>query len=195
MFISPISLAALLALAAAPLFAQGEQRPIPPDTEVQTTQSGLKYSVLKAGDGKTKPEDGDVVTIHFTGWLEDGRAFQTSRQSGEPARLRIGGRGVLKGWNEALLLMSKGERVKITMPPSLAYGEAGRPPKIGPNATLIYEVELLDILPSPKFREANPDKQTTMKSGIKVEVVKPGQGEPPAGKTVYDIRYALWSPQ
>ena len=195
MRVRPLSSIAVLALAAAPLFAQGGQRPIPPDTEIQTTESGLKYSVLKKGDGNTKPADDDVVVVHFTGWLEDGRVFQTTRQTGKPARVRIGGRGVLKGWNEALLLMTKGERLKITMPPKLAYGDAGRPPRIGPNATLIYEVELLDILPSLKFREGNPEKQKTTKSGIKVEVLEPGEGEPPAGKTVYDIKYALWTPQ
>ncbi len=115
---------------------------IPADTEKVTTASGLVYSVLQQGDGSASPAFGDRVKVHYSGWLTNGTLFDSSRQRGEPAEFAVG--RVIEGWNEALSLMSPGSRLKLTIPPNLAYGEEG-PSSIPANSTLIFDVELLAV--------------------------------------------------
>ena len=109
---------------------------------VITTESGLQYQVLKKGDGAT-PTQQDSVTVHYKGTLIDGTEFDSSYSRGEPTSFGVG--GVIPGWTEALQLMKVGSKYKLFIPPNLAYGTRGAGGKIGPNATLIFEVELLDI--------------------------------------------------
>ncbi len=109
---------------------------------VQTLPSGMQYQVLKQGTGK-KPTAKDTVTTHYTGQLLSGKVFDSSVQRGEPATFPVG--GVIAGWTEALQLMPVGSKWKLFIPSDLAYGPDGRPPVIGPNALLIFEVELLGI--------------------------------------------------
>ncbi len=104
--------------------------------------SGLQYKILKAGDGR-KPTSTDVVVCHYRGTLVDGTEFDSSYKRGQPATLRVD--GVIRGWTEALQLMPVGSRWQLFIPSSLAYGEAGAGAVIGPNATLIFEVELTSI--------------------------------------------------
>ena len=118
-------------------------RPVPADTEIQTTKSGLQYSILQPGNGEEFPGYGDKVKVHYTGWLTDGTMFDSSHTRGEPTEFAIG--QVIEGWNEGLALMSPGAKYKFTIPFDLAYGEGGRPPKIPAKATLIFEVELIAI--------------------------------------------------
>jgi peptidylprolyl isomerase len=108
-----------------------------------TTASGLKYTDLKVGDGAT-PRMGQRVRVHYIGWLENGREFENSYNSGPPAEFNIGP-GLIAGWNEALQTMKAGGKRRLTIPPKLAYGAAGSPPKIPPNATLTFEIELLGV--------------------------------------------------
>jgi peptidylprolyl isomerase len=108
-----------------------------------TTESGLKYTDLKVGDGAT-PKLGQRVQVHYIGWLENGREFENSYKAGSPAEFELGA-GLIPGWNETLQTMKVGGKRRIIVPPSLAYGAAGRPPKIGPNATLTFEIELLRV--------------------------------------------------
>lgn len=107
-----------------------------------TTASGLKMQDLKVGDGPS-PKPGDTVSVHYTGWLDNGTEFDTSRD-GKPGQFQIGP-GLIKGWNEGLLTMKAGGIRKLIVPGNLAYGPAGRPPKIPPNATLTFEIELLSV--------------------------------------------------
>ena len=86
---------------------------------------------------------GRQVTVHYTGWLTDGTMFDSSRSNGTPAEFRLG--QVIAGWNEGLALMKKGSRFKFHIPSALGYGEAGSPPVIPANATLIFDVELLEV--------------------------------------------------
>jgi peptidylprolyl isomerase len=185
-----------LALLLAPLAtaaAAPENPPIPADTEVQTLPSGLKYSVLTAGTGDVSPKMGERVRVHYTGWLTDGKVFDSSKTRGKPAELTVG--GVIPGWTESLQKMTKGARWKLTIPPELGYGASGSPPAIPPNATLVFDVELLEVFAMPAFRAGNPSSQKTTESGLVYEVIREGQGEPPGPDDAFELKFALWNPQ
>jgi FKBP-type peptidyl-prolyl cis-trans isomerase len=185
-----------LALLLAPLpaaLAAPEDPPIPADTEVQTLPSGLKYSVLAAGTGDVSPKMGERVRVHYTGWLPDGKVFDSSRKRDKPAEFTVG--GVIPGWNEALQKMTKGARWKLTIPPELGYGAGGNPPVIPANATLIFDVELLEVFAMPVFRAGNPEAQKKTESGLVYEVIREGTGSPPAPDDAFELKFALWNPQ
>ena len=109
---------------------------------VITLESGLQYEILKSAEGP-KPSLEDQVTTHYHGTLIDGTVFDSSVERGQPATFPVG--GVIKGWTEALQLMSVGSKWKLFVPYNLAYGERGAGPQIGPYTTLIFEVELIKI--------------------------------------------------
>ena len=110
--------------------------------EVTTTASGLQYEILTEGND-VKPIDADKVTVHYTGTLLDGTVFDSSVERGEPASFPLN--GVIKGWTEGLQYMGIGAKYKFYIPSDLAYGPRGAGGQIGPNATLIFEVELISI--------------------------------------------------
>lgn len=109
---------------------------------VTVTESGLQYKVLAAGKG-AKPTPLDTVTVHYHGTLIDGKVFDSSVERESPATFPVN--GVIKGWTEALQLMTVGSKYQLVIPAGLAYGKAGAGRDIGPNSTLIFEVELLSI--------------------------------------------------
>ena len=108
------------------------------------TESGLKYEDLEAGDGQTA-EPGKKVTVHYTGWLEDGTKFDSSVDRGDPFQFKLGQGMVIKGWDEGVAGMQIGGKRKLTIPSDLGYGERGAGGVIPPNATLIFDVELLAL--------------------------------------------------
>jgi len=110
---------------------------------VKSTASGLQYQVIKEGTGK-KPGPNDQVKVHYLGTLIDGTKFDSSYDRGQPAQFALN--GVIPGWTEALQLMPVGSKYKLFIPSNLAYGDKGTPGPIGPNATLVFEVELMEIL-------------------------------------------------
>lgn len=109
---------------------------------VVTLPSGLQYKVEKKGTGK-KPGPSDSVTVHYQGTLIDGKEFDSSYKRGEPVSFPVG--GVIPGWTEALQLMEEGSKWQLFIPSNLAYGERGAGEQIGPNSTLIFDVELLKV--------------------------------------------------
>lgn len=110
---------------------------------VHTTYSGLKYEVLRPGTG-ARPSSYNKVKVHYHGTLPNGTVFDSSVQRGQPTTFGLN--QVIAGWREGIPLMQEGAKYRFTVPPHLAYGAAGMPPKIGPNQTLIFDVELLQVL-------------------------------------------------
>jgi FKBP-type peptidyl-prolyl cis-trans isomerase FklB len=113
---------------------------------IKTTASGLQYKVIKDGTG-APPKATDMVTVNYRGTLIDGTEFDSSYKRGQPATFPVN--GVIKGWTEALQLMKQGSKYQLFIPSTLAYGERAMGPDIGPNSTLVFEVELQDVKPPP----------------------------------------------
>lgn len=113
------------------------------EKQMTTTPSGLKYQVMKRGTGTVSPKATDTVNVHYHGTLLNGTVFDSSVQRGQPISFPLN--GVIRGWTEGVQLMKVGDKFKFEIPPNLAYGEAGAPPTIPPNSTLVFEVELLGI--------------------------------------------------
>merc|ERR1712018_449873 len=106
---------------------------------------GVDKQVIKPGDGVNFPKKGDRLSMHYTGTLTNGKKFDSSRDRGKPFEFQIGQGNVIKGWDEGVAKMSKGQRAKLTCSPDYAYGERGYPGVIPQNATLIFDVEFLGI--------------------------------------------------
>jgi len=104
----------------------------------------MKVEKINAGDGAV-PKHGDTVNVHYTGWLTDGTKFDSSVDRDQPFSFVLGTGQVIQGWDQGVAGMRVGDKARLTIPPELAYGEQGYPGAIPPNATLIFEVELLSI--------------------------------------------------
>ena len=181
-----------LALAVAPVLALQD---IPADKEVQTTASGLKYSILEPGAGEARPSIGAKVKVHYTGWLTDGTKFDSS-VGRAPFEVTVGVGQVIKGWDEGLQLMPKGARYKFTIPGELAYGAKGMPPTIPANATLVFEVQMLEFgeaSPLMKYPPANPAAEVKTESGLVYEVLEKGKGAKAKAGERAVVRYTLWN--
>jgi FKBP-type peptidyl-prolyl cis-trans isomerase FkpA len=126
----------------APLFGMNHTKEIRM-AEV-TTSSGLKYEDIVIGQG-TEAKTGQTVAVHYTGWLTDGKKFDSSKDRGQPFTFRLGGGQVIKGWDEGVQGMKVGGKRKLTIPPELGYGARGAGGVIPPNAILVFEVELLKV--------------------------------------------------
>ncbi|MBI6545551.1 MAG: FKBP-type peptidyl-prolyl cis-trans isomerase [Cyanobacteria bacterium NC_groundwater_1444_Ag_S-0.65um_54_12] len=115
-----------------------------PTGKVHTLQNGLKYEDLRVGTGPG-PKQNQVVKVHYTGWLMNGKKFDSSRDRGQPFEFVIGTGQVIKGWDEGVMTMRVGGRRKLIIPPALGYGARGVDNVIPPNSTLVFDVELLAI--------------------------------------------------
>jgi len=190
--LTPALLALSLPAAAAVQDPNPAKSAIPDDKDPVTTASGLRYSVLRAGepDGD-HPAIGDRVTVHYTGWLTDGTEFDSSRRRGEPARFALG--RVIPGWNEGLQLMTRGTRCKFTIPPDLGYGERGFGAVIPPKATLVFDVELIDFEKAPAFVALPAEGRSKTESGIEYVIEEAGRGEPLTAADHVELHYAVWT--
>lgn len=138
---------------------------------VKTTESGLQYKIIKEGDGGEKPTDADRVKVHYTGKLLDGKVFDSSVERGEPAEFGV--TQVIRGWQEALKLMTKGEKLQVWIPSDLAYGTGGAGEMIRPNSTLEFEIELLDIIkPESKVEKAAEEAANAAEKAVDKAVEK-----------------------
>jgi FKBP-type peptidyl-prolyl cis-trans isomerase len=106
--------------------------------------SSFKIEKLTSGQGRA-PKKGELVTVHYTGWLTTGEKFDSSVDRDEPFQFVLGAGQVIRGWDQGVATMQIGDKVRLTLPPELAYGAEGYPGAIPPSATLIFEVELLEI--------------------------------------------------
>lgn len=177
------------------------QVPPPPDlktppADAEKTASGLLTKVLTAGTGKDKPKLDDTVRVHYTGWTQsDGRTFDSSVARGRPATFRV--RNVIPGWTEALQLMVVGEKRRLWIPANLAYGE--KPRGAAPAGPLVFDVELLDLIPAPEPPPVPEDVKAPPKtakktaSGLAYRVLKPGTGEKPKANSTVVVNYTGWT--
>jgi len=137
--------------AASMLQAQREKLP-PQDLEyvektwpdAKKTMTGIRYVILKEGEGDM-PKPGDKVNVLYTGRLLDGKVFDQATDPAQPFTFRVRREAVIEGWDQVLQLMKRGEKRLVIIPPELAYGTRGQPPKIGRNQTLVFEMELLSF--------------------------------------------------
>lgn len=162
------------------------------EDDVFTTGSGLQYVIFEKGSG-AQPETGQVVSVHYTGWLEDGTEFDSSI-GGTPFQFAIGQGQVISGWDEGLALLQVGGKARLIIPSELAYGDSGAGGLIPPGATLIFDVELLDILPgSPDSPTAVDESDYTVTdSGLKYYDLQPGEGQSPDEGNLVIFHYTLW---
>ncbi len=131
-------------LAAGMVFAQSSSGPTKVEGKPVTTASGLKYWDIKVGDGPVA-KSGMKVKVHYTGWLTNGKKFDSSVDRGQPFEFDLGRGMVIKGWDEGVAGMKVGGKRQLQIPPELGYGSRGAGGVIPPNATLIFDVELLGV--------------------------------------------------
>jgi peptidylprolyl isomerase len=168
--------------------------PTPLDKEdTIITSTGLQYTESEAGAGK-KPQAGDVVAVHYTGTLSDGTVFDSSYDRGEPIRFPLGAGRVIPGWDEGIGMMAEGGKAILVIPPDLAYGERGAGDVIPPNATLIFDVELVEVTegaPASPAEVAEAD-YVTDESGLKYYDLVPGDGASPLPGQQVIVHYTGW---
>jgi peptidylprolyl isomerase len=161
--------------------------------DYSTTDSGLQYTVTEQGEGE-QPVEGDVVRVHYEGQLADGTVFDSSFQRGDPFRFALGRGQVIPGWDEGIALLQEGGTAKLIIPPDLAYGPQGSGGVIPPDATLYFEVQLVEVLeggPDEPVAVADDEYETT-DDGLQYYVIEEGSGEMPEEGDPVRIEFTAW---
>ena len=165
--------------------------------DAEKTASGLASKVLQPGTGKDHPAAEDTVKVHYTGWMTDGKMFDSSVTRGQPAEFPLD--HVIKGWTEGLQLMVEGEKRRFWIPANLAYGDTPRRPG-GPSGTLVFDVELLGIKKAPPAPEVPTDVAAVPKtakktaSGLAYRVLTKGKGKAhPTASSMVKVHYTGWT--
>ncbi len=164
-----------------------------PPADAEKTASGLSHTLLQAGSGTTKPGAEDFVTVHYTGWTSDGKMFDSSYARSAASTFAVS--RVIKGWGEGVQLMTVGEKRRLWIPQDLAYaGQSGRP-----QGMLVFDIELLDIVPSPEKNPppdvaAVPDDAERTPSGLAYRSLRPGTGgAKPSRSSRVTVHYSGWT--
>jgi FKBP-type peptidyl-prolyl cis-trans isomerase len=175
------------------------QRPVEPGAvdadapeEFTETKSGLKYRIRRKSNG-VKPKATSTVKVHYKGWLDSGRVFDSSYERREPVQFPLN--RVIKGWGEGMQLIGQGGMIELDIPFELAYGEEGRPPVIPKKANLHFLVELVEVqLPSEPgaVDKDAPEMFTTTKSGLKYRVRRKTNGQKPTADSTVKVHYKGW---
>ncbi len=178
--------------------AAPESIPAPDDVaaapvDATRTASGLAYKVLQAGGGDAHPKDVDTVEVHYTGWMTNGKMFDSSVARGEPTRFPLN--RVIPGWTEGVQLMVVGEKTRFWIPADLAYGDTPRRPG-APSGMLVFDIELLSVQAAPEVPSdvaAAPADATRTASGLAYKVLTPGtSGNKPAATDTVTVHYTGW---
>ena len=158
-----------------------------------TTDTGLQIAVVEEGSGE-QAAAGKVVSVHYTGMLEDGMVFDSSLDNGEPIRFPLGQGQVIPGWDEGIAMLSEGAMAKLIVPPELAYGAQGSGGVIPPNATLYFEVQLVEVLEGgpaePESVDASDYEETD--SGLQYYELSEGDGDMPESGQPVRLHYTAW---
>lgn len=163
------------------------------DADYVTTESGLKYYDLVVGDGPG-PETGQQISVRYTGWLEDGTKFDSSLDMGKTLVFPLGSGSVIAGWDEGLATMRVGGTRQLVIPPELGYGESGAGGVIPPDAVLIFEVELVEILPGAPAAPVEIDEAdyVTTESGLRYHDLVVGDGAQAENGKLAVVHYTGW---
>jgi peptidylprolyl isomerase len=159
------------------------------DTEAVETAE-LEYIEIEAGTG-AQARPGDIVSVHYTGTLEDGTVFDSSIESGQPFTFMLGQGQVIAGWDQGIALMREGGKATFVVPPELAYGEAGRD-QIPPNATLTFEVELVEVIAAPEPSDIALEEYEVTESGLRYFDIEPGTDDSPAAGDAVTLHFHGW---
>lgn len=167
--------------------------------DVITTESGLMIETLEEGTGEI-PQPNEIVNVHYIGTLEDGTEFDNSYTRGQPIQFPLGQGAVIPGWDEGVGMMQVGEKARLTIPPDLAYGEAGAGGVIPPNATLTFEVELVSIEPPPPTPTPAPPPTSVDEEdyfdtdeGLRFAVLQVGDGDAPVDGGGLTFHFSGWT--
>ncbi len=163
------------------------------EANAMTTASGLQYTEIVAGTGEA-PKPGDIVSVHYTGTLTNGVVFDSSYGRGQPIQFPLGQGRVIAGWDEGIGLMKTGGKARLTIPPALGYGAQGAGGVIPPNATLIFDVELVGIQAGSAVAPAVVDAAdyVTTTSGLKYHDFVVGSGTTPTAGQQVVVHYTGW---
>jgi peptidylprolyl isomerase len=151
----------------------------------------IEYIETEAGAGE-QPVPGDRVAVHYTGTLADGTVFDSSYERGQPIEFVLGQGMVIPGWERGIAMMREGGKATLIIPPELAYGPQGSPPTIPPNATLTFEVELVEVFAAPTPLALNESEYTETESGLKYFDIVDGEGDTPVNGERVLMDFAAW---
>ena len=162
--------------------------------EFKTTPTNLKYKIIKQGRG-LKPQTGDLLFVHYKGYLPDNKIFENSNISNRPLEFNHGVGQVIRGWDEAFSMFNEGTKAIVVIPSELGYGKQGAG-KIPPNSTLIFELELLKVIPQTPIEPFKTEgiKPVITKSGIKIYTIEQGEGDFPDSTSIVTFNFTGFLP-